>query len=314
MKCTVRPRAGSSARAVPIAACITLLLVLGVSAASLAQGMPAHGARPSAPSDETAPPGGFGLDQQAALGLSRAAVGQQPADYRLRDRAGREVALSHYRGKPLLVNFIYTGCFRVCPTSSRALHAAVKAMRERFGNDQFNVVSIGFDQPTDSPQALKVFAAQQRIRDPNWEFLSPRAEDVPALARDFGFSYVATPMGFDHTLQVSVLDSEGRIYRQVHGDRFPADSLGEPLKQLIAGSLIADSSGWDDLVGRVRILCSVYDPLTGTYRVDYTLFIEIAGGITFLLAMLWFAVGEWRGQRAARLAAGNQSAGWRRGL
>lgn len=309
MKPAVRPRAGSSARAVPIAARVVLqmLLVLGASAAALAQDVPALGTPQSAPSGETAEPGAFGLDQQAALDLSRAAVGQQPADYRLRDRAGREVALSHYRGKPLLVNFIYTGCFRVCPTSSRALHAAVKAMRDRFGSDQFGVVSIGFNQPTDSPQALKVFAVQQRIHDPNWEFLSPRAEDVPALARDFGFSYVATPIGFDHTLQVSVLDGEGRIYRQVYGDGFAADSLGEPLKQLIAGTLLADSSGWDDLVGRVRILCSVYDPLTGTYRVDYTLFIEIAGGVTFLLAMLWFAVGEWRGRRAARrLAAGSR--------
>lgn len=308
MKAAVRPRAAS------IAARAALLLVLGASTVALAQDVSATGAPQSAvPSGAAAAPGAFGLDQQAALDRSRAAVGQTPADYRLRDRAGREVALSRYRGKPLLVNFIYTGCFQVCPTSSRALHAAVKAMRDRFGSDQFDVVSIGFNQPADSPLALKTFAAQQRIHDPNWEFLSPRAEDVPALARDFGFSYVATPIGFDHTLQVSVLDGQGRIYRQVYGDGFAADSLGEPLKQLIAGSLLVDSRGWDDLIGRVRILCSVYDPLTGTYRVDYTLYLEIAGGLTFLLAMLWFAVGEWRGQRAARRpAAGDRAVAWSR--
>ena len=200
------------------------------------------------------------------------------------------------------MNFIYTGCFRVCPNSSRALHSAIIAMRDRFGSDQFNIVSIGFDQPTDSPQALRSFAAQQRISDSNWEFLSPRHEDVAALARDFGFRYVATPLGFDHTLQVSILDRDGVIRRQVLGDTFAADSLGEPLKQMIAGLPVTSASSWSGLLDRVRILCSVYDPVTGKYRVDYGIYFEIAGGATFILAMLWFVLSEWFAQRATRRA------------
>ena len=43
-------------------------------------------------------------------------LGSQPANYTLLDREGRPVRLSSYRGKPLLVSFIYTGCFTVCPT------------------------------------------------------------------------------------------------------------------------------------------------------------------------------------------------------
>jgi protein SCO1 len=242
----------------------------------------------------------FGLDQRAALELSRSTIGHVPGDYVLRDRKGREVALHSYRGKPLLVNFIYTSCFQICPNGSRSLFAAVRAMRERFGPDQFNVVSIGFNQPEDSPQALAVFATQQRINDRNWELLSPRAEDVAALAADFGFSFAATPAGFDHTLQVTILDRDGRVYRQVYGDGFAADSLGEPIKQLIAGTLVSDTGSWSDLIDRVRILCSVYDPVTGTYRTDYKLYIEIAGGVTFALAGFLFAIGEWRNRRRMR--------------
>ena len=204
------------------------------------------------------------------------------------------------RGRPLLVNFIYTACFEICPNSTLALAKAVNAMRQRFGSSQFNVVSIGFDQPTDSPAALRSYAAQRRISDPNWEFLSPRREDVPALARDFGFSYVATPGGFDHTLQVSIVDAEGRIRRQVVGDTFSADMLGEPLKKLIGGLPVGDTLRLTDIFDRVRILCSVYDPATGEYRVSYALYFEIAGGITFILAMIWFAINEWLLVRAAR--------------
>ncbi|MFZ3128547.1 MAG: SCO family protein, partial [Rhodoferax sp.] len=56
-----------------------------------------------------------GLDQKAALGLSQAVVGRAVGDYTLLDREGRPVRLSQFRGKPLLVSFIYTGCFQVCP-------------------------------------------------------------------------------------------------------------------------------------------------------------------------------------------------------
>lgn len=245
----------------------------------------------------------FGLDQAAALSASQAVLGALPGDYTLRDRSGQPVSLSRFRGKPLLVNFVYTGCFDVCPTSSVALYRAVDAMRDRFGSDQFEVITIGFNQPTDTPLAMRDFATRLRIKDPNWEFLSPRAEDVAALTRDFGFSYVATPMGFDHTLQVTIVDADGRIHRQVYGEAFAADSLGEPLKQLLTGSLrtgsvVVRSSGLKDLIGKVRILCSVYDPRTGKYRVDYSLYLEIAGGLTFILTLLVLAIQEWRSRRA----------------
>lgn len=244
-----------------------------------------------------------GLEPQAVLAASRAAVGNTPGDYPMRDRQDRVVRLSDFRGKPLLVNFVYTGCFQVCPNSTLVLRSAVNAMRDRFGSEQFRVVSIGFDQPTDTPAALRNYAAQRRIKDANWEFLSPRGEDVAALARDFGFSYVATPGGFDHTLQVSILDAGGRIRQQVVGDAFAAEALGEPLRQLIAGRMFKDSSGFADLLERVRILCSVYDADTGQYRVSYALYIEIAGGLTFIAAMLWFAIREWRAARAQRRLA-----------
>lgn len=255
---------------------------------------------PSAVATEApAPRARFGLDQEAAWNRSMATVGTVPADFVLRDGDGRERRLTEFRGKPLLVNFLYTGCHRICPNSTLALKGAVEGMRDRFGADQFNVVSIGFDQPMDSPAAMRDYAVRRRIDEPNWAFLSPRTADVGALADAFGFSFVATPVGFDHTLQVSVVDAEGRIYRQVHGDAFTADALGEPLRQLVAGRIVADTSSWADLVGRIRILCSVYDPLTGRYRTDWTLYLEIAGGLTFLLAMAWFGWNEWRGRRRA---------------
>ena len=250
--------------------------------------------------DAPTPPG---LDQKAALRASQTALGNSIGDYTLLDREGRPVRLASYRGKPLLVSFIYTGCFQVCPITTRSLDETVRALQGRFGGNQFNVISIGFNQPADSPQALKAFAAQHRISQPNWDFLSPPANIVPPLTRDFGFLYQATPAGFDHMLQVSLVNAQGRIVRQAYGDRVAADALGEPMKQLLVGGPLPQRVRLDDIIDQIRLLCTVYDPVTGRYRVDYSLALEAAGGLTFILAVAFYLLGEWRSRRSARRAS-----------
>ncbi len=243
------------------------------------------------------------LDPASALRESQAAIGRAVGQHRLLDTQGRSVRLADYGGKPLLVSFIYTGCFQVCPTTTKSLAAAVDQLSEVFGADKFNVVSIGFNQPFDSPAAMRAFAARMRIDAPNWQFLSPPPATVDALTRDFGFRYAATSAGFDHALTVSVLDPQGRIYTQVHGERLSRDKLGEPLRLMLRDAPMPASLPLAELIERVRILCTVYDPITGEYRYNYGLIIMIAGGLTFALAMAWFFLLEWRAQRRARRAA-----------
>lgn len=266
-------------------------------AAVLAMVLPAAALAVSNPGESGASPG---LDQKATLRASQAVVGNTVSDFTLLDREGRPVRLSQFRGKPLLVSFIYTGCFQVCPLTTRSLQSAVEVGRKAFGTRQFNVVSIGFNQPADSPTALKSFALQHRIDQPNWEFLSPHMSIVQPLMREFGFSQVATPAGFDHVLQVSLLDAEGRVFRQIYGEELTAGSIGEPLKELLNQVPAAQQVGVQEIVDRIRILCTVYDPATGKYQVKYGLLIEVAGGITFALFMIWFFAAEWLNRRRAR--------------
>ncbi|MBS0294303.1 MAG: SCO family protein [Proteobacteria bacterium] len=251
----------------------------------------------------------LGLDREVALRTSQAALGRKVGEHVLLNREGQPVSLASFRGKPLLVSFIYTGCFQVCPTTTRSLQETVEGLQKSVGPNQFNVVSIGFNQPADSPQALKAFATQYGIRQPNWEFLSPPGAIVPALAQDFGFVFQATPAGFDHVLQVSILDAEGRIVRQVYGDSLAPADLGEPLKMLLSGTPVESNDLVNQLLDRVRILCTVYDPKTGAYKVDYGLPIQIAGGVSFFVVMLIFFINEWRsGRKAARRKGGVRNA------
>ena len=233
------------------------------------------------------------LDQDAAIRLSQGVVGKPVGDYEMTDRAGQRVRLAQYRGKPLLVNFIYTGCSHVCPTSVQFLSQAVNQAQRALGADSFATLTIGFNAPHDSPLAMADFARRQGIRAPNWEFAGAHAETVAQLTRDFGFSYAATTGGFDHIAQVTVVDAAGRVYRQVYGDRFELPLLVEPLRELVTGTPLPELSV-SQVLDKIRVLCTVYDPASGKYRLNYALFIEIFAGFTVIGGTLLFLLRERR--------------------
>ena len=284
-RCRLSSRVAIASRAWPLA-CVLLLSSGNLPAADTTGRIDAAGAP--------------ALDEQGAIRTALGVVGERIPDLELRDRRNRPLRLSAYRGKPLLVSFIYTGCFQVCPTQTRTLYQAVKGLDRMLGENQFNVVSIGFNQPFDSPGAMQAFAAQHGISYRNWEFLSPAAEDVAALTRAFGFSYAATPAGFDHVLGVTVVDAQGRISAQVLGDTVTTEQLGSPLRQLLLWEPQAKPTSLSEMFERVRILCTVYDADTGQYRYDYKLIFEIISGVLFFLSVFVYFFREWRRQRRER--------------
>jgi len=241
----------------------------------------------AAPADNASP------DYKLALDTSQAVIGKPLGDYVLRDRLNRELRLAGYRGKPLVVSFVYTGCFEVCPTTTRFLAKSVQAARSALGPDSFNVISVGFNQPFDSPAAMAAFARQNGISDPRWEFLSPDARTLAALTRDLGFTYYATPKGFDHITQLSVIDAQGVIYRQIYGDSYTLPMLVDPLKDLLSGQASRRVS-IDAIWTKVKLFCTVYDPNSGGYRINYSLFFEIFTGLTVLGAIAWYLLRERR--------------------
>ena len=72
-----------------------------------------------------------GFDEKAALKESQAAIGRALGEHRFTDSEGRPVRLADLRGKPLVVNFVYTGCFQACPVATAFLASAAARLSER---------------------------------------------------------------------------------------------------------------------------------------------------------------------------------------
>ncbi|MDV3237342.1 MAG: SCO family protein [Gammaproteobacteria bacterium] len=267
-------------------------LISGVGALLLA------GAAAGAPAGIAPPPPAEPVfDGDAAYALSQQAVGRLVGDYRFTAADGREVSLADLRGRPLVVSLVYTSCYQICSMTTRSLARTVRAARAVLGDESFAVLTIGFDTPVDTPAAMAAFAVEQGVREADWQFLSGDAATLAALTRDLGFTYQRSPKGFDHLLQTTVLDADGRVYRQVYGEVIDAPWLVEPLKELVLGTRPEDGA-LARIVSQVRMYCVTYDPATGTYRNDYSLYIGMAIGAAIIVAVAGFLVREVRHARS----------------
>lgn len=240
-----------------------------------------------------------GYDADAAIATSQAAIGRPLEAHILTDSQRQSVDLSGYRGQPLLISMIFTSCHHVCPAITRHLSTAVEAAREALGEDSFQVVTVGFDTPVDTPEAMHQFARKQGVDgDPRWAFLSGSAKTVGSLVDNVGFVYFPSPRGFDHINQVTLIDREGVVYRQVYGAAFELPALVEPLKQLVYNQPQPNDPIGSGLLNRVKLFCTVYDPNTGRYRFDYSLFVGIGVGAVIVLSVgAWLALEFWRSRR-----------------
>ena len=244
---------------------------------------------------------GATLEAGAVLERSQRALGTAVGDHAFRAADGRPLRLAELRGRPVLVNFVYTGCSQVCPTTTRFLARAVNEADRTLGPGRYAVATIGFNYPYDTPEAMRAFAKQQGIDRADWHFLSPEAGTIEAVTRELGFSFAASAGGFDHLTQVTILDAGGRVAAQVYGEDFAVPMLVDPLKALLTGAPLPEIT-LGSVVERVRLLCTVYDPRTGRYRLDYRIVLEILTGSSIVIAVLAYLLREW--VRSRRLRAG----------
>jgi protein SCO1/2 len=236
-------------------------------------------------------------DRDSALAISQGAIGTRLGDHRLRDTHGQAFDLAQLSGRPLVVSMIYTSCHHVCPMITRSLAETLVVAREALGDDAFTVVTIGFDWQNDTPERMRQFALQQGVAAfRNWHFLAADASAVDALSEDLGFLFYPSAKGFDHLTQTTIVDRDGRVYRQLYGVDLGTQALVEPLKELVFDT--PRSAGLiEHWISTFRLFCTVYDPNSDRYRFDYSILMTIVIGILCLGAIATFIVREWRHAR-----------------
>jgi protein SCO1/2 len=113
-------------------------------------------------SGKPALPGGVRQSAPGSGFLGTLALPARPAPaIDLHDDRGRHVTLAAYRGKAVLVTFLYTHCPDVCPLIASNLGVALNQLAAR--RSQAQLIAISVDPRGDTPAAVARFLAAHRL-------------------------------------------------------------------------------------------------------------------------------------------------------
>jgi protein SCO1/2 len=89
-------------------------------------------------------------------------------DFRLTDQFGQQVSLSQFKGKPVIVTFMYTHCPDVCPLIAEKLHTVEQSLGSNA--QKVAILAISVDPKGDTRTAAMTFSEQHKMTD-YWHFL-----------------------------------------------------------------------------------------------------------------------------------------------
>ena len=163
------------------------------------------------------------LAQDSAMrgkGLYRE-VGEPGPDFTLLDQEGRAVSATRFRGKRVVMNFIFTRCpvATMCPAATERMSGLQQAARAA-GVPDVEFVSISLDPDYDTPGVLKDYADARGLDLSNWSFLTGPDAAVRHLLAQMGIIREFEGGTIKHNLATLLIDPAGRIVHRVDGSRW----------------------------------------------------------------------------------------------
>lgn len=152
-------------------------------------------------------------------------------DVHLFDQDGHAFSLSTYKGRPVMVDFIYTRCPTLCALLGDDLQQMVQRLDRSAAGAQIDLLSISFDPQNDDPEALKLYGDRYGAKAPRWRIAAPAdARGLAALLQTFGVVVIPDGLGgFIHNSAVYLVDANGRLARIIDPDT-PAQLQAQALR------------------------------------------------------------------------------------
>lgn len=144
----------------------------------------------------------------------RLAVIQEAPDFALTTQEGKSARLADYRGRVLLVGFIFTTCSGTCPATTHRMSQVQQELRRRglTKDGRVQLLSITLDPARDTPEALRNYMRLYDLDAAAWSFLTGPADVVQRTIAAWGMWARPTVAGqLDHPSRVYLVDSAGRV-------------------------------------------------------------------------------------------------------
>jgi protein SCO1/2 len=178
-------------------------------------------------------------DPVGALGsaLAEPRVGDEVPDFTLVNQDGKRIRLHEYRGRALIVTFIYTRCPLpdYCPLMTQRFVQVREALKDKPSiADKTRLLSISVDPEYDKAGVLREYGRASAGLDSfvEWTFASGSAEEVRKVASYFGMQYWQEGDQIIHALRTAIIGPDGKLVACYRGSDWTAEELVDSLQTL----------------------------------------------------------------------------------
>jgi protein SCO1 len=168
--------------------------------------------------------------------------GEIVPDFKFLNQSDRMIHLAQFRGKVLLLTFIYTRCplANFCPRMSRNFAEIDKQLAtDPLLYKKTHLLSVSFDPAYDTPAVLRSYGGAYtgkytKETFTHWDFAAPPRNDLPQVLK---FFLVGVTPGANHTLTHSlstiVITPDGKIYKWYPTNDWAPQQLLADVKELL---------------------------------------------------------------------------------
>jgi protein SCO1/2 len=157
-------------------------------------------------------------------------VDKDAPGFALQAADGRRISLADFRGKVVVLHFIYTNCPDVCPLHAERIAEIQSMVNQSPMKAQVEFVTITTDPSKDRGEVLAEYGRAHGLDPTNWTFLTTgpgQPEDATRrLAEQFGHRFDKADDGYQsHGIVTHVIDKQGHWRANFHGLKFDPANL-----------------------------------------------------------------------------------------
>lgn len=181
------------------------------------------------------------MDMSHGMMISELKPGDPLPDYALTAEDGRQIHLSDFHGKALAFTFFFTRCPLpdYCPRMNNNFEATRKILlADTNAPTNWQFLSISFDPGFDTPETLENYAGVYRGDNTDrWLFTAAPTNTLAKLAPSLDLMIMRDGENIiSHSMRTVVLDAQGRIFRQLDGNKWTPQQLADAMMQAARSS------------------------------------------------------------------------------
>lgn len=167
--------------------------------------------------------------------------GESVVDVLLEDQDGKTLRISDYRGKVLVLTFIYTRCPipEFCPRMMKNFQDLENLIETDSDlREKGRLLSVSFDVEFDRPEVLQAFGSafvKDRGTGPfaRWKLATGTKEEVGRLGQFFGLVFFKEGGDFAHSLVTVVVGPDGKLVKEFSGNDWSVQEAHAAMRQAI---------------------------------------------------------------------------------